>query len=618
MKLSRLTPSFLTFLTIILAMLLVVLATLQYQWVGQVSQSEHERLHGNLILDMIHFAEDFDREITRVFITFQMNAAPLEQGNWTEIVDRCRLWQKTAPYPNLVQEVYVVRSTTSNQLRLFRYDQNLDIFTESPWPHPMKELRNRFEEQLRVVTSHSEQILTFAVPAIAEEIPALVVPLSTIQYRGDGRGLEFTQAFGYTVVTLNQDCIKRELIPTLAKRTLNLNNDTGYQMTVVSRKNAQDLIYQSHPQARFTSATGDASYHIFSVQFTKFSNLLRETQLLSRNFTQSGTGPEPPVSVSLLKQATGETFVGAMPPINDENGRWDVVLKHSAGSLEAMVQRTRRRNLFLSFGVLTVLAVSLAVTLVATKRAQHLAEQQMAFVAGVSHELRTPLSVICSAADNLAVGVVAKPERVVKYGETIRREGLRLTEMVEQVLEFAGVQSGRKSYSMQPVDVGQLIGSALLSIGPLLKEQGFQLETRIDEHLPLIMGDYSALERVLQNLLTNAMKYSGDSRWIGLTVQTENNSTPHILLTVADKGMGIAREELPYIFDRFFRGRGAKEFHIRGSGLGLTLVKHIIEAHGGKIEVTSRVQEGSQFQIALPITSEPVETQEIENLSAKF
>ena len=129
-----------------------------------------------------------------------------------------------------------------------------------------------------------------------------------------------------------------------------------------------------------------------------------------------------------------EESSGAVVSTNDMDGRWQLLIKHRAGSLEAAVTEARRRNLVISFGILLLLAASVGTIIISTGRAQKLARQQVEFVAGVSHELRTPLAVICSAGENLADGVVEAPAQVSQYGALIRNEGRRLTKMVEQGL----------------------------------------------------------------------------------------------------------------------------------------------------------------------------------------
>ena len=167
---------------------------------------------------------------------------------------------------------------------------------------------------------------------------------------------------------------------------------------------------------------------------------------------------------------------GDRPPVPDEGSRWRLLVGHRAGSLEAAVGQARRRNLALSFGILVLMGVSVGLIVIAARRAQRLARQQMEFVAGVSHELRTPVAVIGTAADNLAHGVVQDPSRVRQYGAAIRTEARRLGETVERVLQFAGIQAGvvRQPTVVAPV---ALVEQAITASGGLIAEADTTIET---------------------------------------------------------------------------------------------------------------------------------------------
>jgi signal transduction histidine kinase len=280
-------------------------------------------------------------------------------------------------------------------------------------------------------------------------------------------------------------------------------------------------------------------------------------------------------------------------------------IRHRAGSLEAAVTSVRRRYLLISFSILALLAASVALMMLSSRRAHRLAQQQMDFVAGISHELRTPLAVIESAAFNLDKGVVKDPGQIKTYGTLIRKETGRLTEMIEQVLEFAGVQSGRQRYDLLPVGLNGVIEDVLAASQPLLAEGEFQVETHIASDLPMVMADQSAIARAIQNLLNNAMKYSGESRWIGISAESISSGNSQVVqITVKDHGLGIPDEELSHIFEPFYRGSEARSAQIRGNGLGLSLVKNIIEAHGGRILAKSKPGAGSAFILQLPVMNQ--------------
>jgi signal transduction histidine kinase len=284
-----------------------------------------------------------------------------------------------------------------------------------------------------------------------------------------------------------------------------------------------------------------------------------------------------------------------------------VLATHRAGSLDAAVGSLRRRNLLISFGILVLLSLSVGLIVVSSRRANRLARQQIEFVAGVSHELRTPLAVIRSAGENLADGVVAERDQVRRYGELIATEGRRLSEMVEQTLEFAGIQSGKRSYKLMPAAPGEVVADAVTASRAVLEENQFELETQIEADLPMIMSDRSALSRAIQNLINNAVKYCSSDRWVRVAAMRDSqNPAAAILIIVEDRGPGIEPRDAARIFEPFYRGREAASAQIPGNGLGLSIVRHIVEAHGGDVRVESVPGRGSRFIIELKTESRAV------------
>ncbi len=281
--------------------------------------------------------------------------------------------------------------------------------------------------------------------------------------------------------------------------------------------------------------------------------------------------------------------------------KWRLMVKHPSGSLETAVSSVRRRNLLVSSGILGILGVSIGFLVVSTRRAQDLARQQMEFVAAVSHELRTPLAVIRSAADNLADGVVYDHPQVRKYGDLVRGEGRRLTEMVEQILELAGIQSGQRGFALTPIQVPPLLRQVVHASSTLIEQAGLEVQYDIAETLPPVLGDEQGLKRVFQNLVGNAIKYGASGGWIGISARASGRE---VQITIADKGIGIAAAEQANIFDPFYRTPDVIAAQIQGAGLGLSLVQRIVEAHGGRITVRSAPGTGSEFTVHLPSATE--------------
>ena len=229
----------------------------------------------------------------------------------------------------------------------------------------------------------------------------------------------------------------------------------------------------------------------------------------------------------------------------------------------------------------------------------------MNFVAGVSHELRTPITVIRTAAFNLRGRLATKPEQVERYGKLIQDESAKLTALVDQVLRFASGRAGHLIQERKPVAVDAMIDTGLRSSRSRLASSDLIVEKRLDPDLPLILADELAMNHVLQNLFDNAVKYGTEgSNWIGVFASAVSGEDgPAVEVRVADHGPGIPLEEQEHIFDPFFRGRRAVRDQIHGTGLGLNLVKKIVEAHGGTIRVESEPMKGTAFIVRIPAAS---------------
>jgi signal transduction histidine kinase len=287
------------------------------------------------------------------------------------------------------------------------------------------------------------------------------------------------------------------------------------------------------------------------------------------------------------------------------NELWEMEIQHRAGSLEAALTEARNRNLAISFSILLLLAGSVFSIVISTRRAHRLAQQQIEFVAAVTHELRTPLAVIHSAGQNLADGVIKGGEQTARYGALISKESRRLAGMIEQVLEFASEPSRREPLELKPQSVADLIDNALAATQPLIREGQFQVEKEIEADLPAVMANEPALRRALQNLLDNAMKYSGSSRWIAVRARkVQGRKGMEIEIGVEDHGIGIPPNEVVRIFEPFFRGKEVTTTSIHGNGLGLSLVKSIVTAHRGRIGVDSRMGRGTYISLHLPAAPE--------------
>jgi two-component system phosphate regulon sensor histidine kinase PhoR len=218
------------------------------------------------------------------------------------------------------------------------------------------------------------------------------------------------------------------------------------------------------------------------------------------------------------------------------------------------------------------------------------------FVNGVSHELRTPLAAVRVNLDLLRLGIVP-PEQSDECLATMAHETERLSHLIDNVLNFSRMERGTRSYQLKRVEPGTVAAEMQRTLQPLLQRDGFDLHVHVAEQLPAINADPDALMQAIINLLSNAMKFSGDARHIELAFESRNGN---VILSVTDRGRGISEGVRPHIFEKFYRAPDVEAEGITGAGIGLTLVADIARGHHGGVHVESEVGRGSTFSIILP------------------
>jgi two-component system, OmpR family, sensor histidine kinase SenX3 len=595
-------------LATILLLLLPSLAALQYHWLGQLSESTQQQMKAGLRATAARIGEDFDREITEAYAAF-LPAFKVGEENLQRRYAVCYArWRESARYPRLVKAVYLAELDDAGRLRLSQLNPSTQRLEDCDWPAEMNALQQQLERLVSGIRDFAKRLQEGGAPPnemirpLRADIPAMLIPIPKPSKIRPEKEISVMFPPNFVIVTLDTDCVAREMLPALMKRHFAEGEESNYVAAVTGR-DPQRLIFQPATMD-FDSSTADASANFFRLLPDNLprlpGNRMRQIQppdFRSRSNRRFAGDKLPGTPIMLMGMAA--------PKANEQDGLWRLHLRHRSGSLEAAVAQARRQNLLLSCGILILLAAAVAMLALSARRARRLARQQMDFVAGVSHELRTPITVIDSAAYNLAKGVTRNPDQIQSYGRIIRKQMRQLQEMVEQTLEFAGIQSGRQLYNLQPLNLNHLLDEMTKANQPLLDERGFQLHQEIQPALPPVLGDGPALARALQNLLSNAMKYSGEGRWIGLQAGVDSAvQPPQVTLALQDRGLGIPEEDLPRIFEPFYRGGEARAAQIHGNGLGLSLVKNIIQAHHGEISVRSRAGEGSSFTIRLPIYTE--------------
>jgi signal transduction histidine kinase len=252
--------------------------------------------------------------------------------------------------------------------------------------------------------------------------------------------------------------------------------------------------------------------------------------------------------------------------------------------------------------VLAFLVFGSYVTARTLRRELEIARMRADFVSTVSHEFRSPLTGIRQLGEMLLNGRVRGEEKQRRYYGMIVQESERLGRLVENVLDFSRMEEGRKEYQLLPLDTSIWLRGVVDGFQSEVAGNGISVAATIPEGLPQIPADSEALGRAVHNLLDNAVKYSLDSKTVWLDARAESGG---IRISIRDQGVGIAERDQKHIFEKFYRADGPISQKVKGAGLGLSLVKHIVRAHGGTVECESRHGEGSTFSIRLPAAPPP-------------
>ncbi len=593
-------------LVILLLGLLALLATLQYRWLGQISDGERERLQNRLQIDTRRFAEDFNREIQNAYFNFQLSSEVWRDKNWNEFNQRLDFWRGKTAYPNLIKNFYFVELGGEN---LLRYDYQNKTFQAADWTEKLEKLKPN------ILAETNFQPIAEDVPALlmpvnfAEDKISRVINLRTVKLEQENiTQVMMPKRYGVLVIELDADVIANQLLPEMAKQYFSGGGSDGvdYKFAVVNAESR--VVFQTE---NLTATDSSAKFfNLAPDNFVSFNNreLLSTIQGENKSviFSRIERTTRQSVTKDKANRVEMQVLNGDEKPrirmfdgenLRQNDGVWTLNVQHTAGSLEQFIANTRRKNLGVSFGILSLLAVSVVLIFLSAQRATRFAQKQVDFVSAVSHEFRTPLAVIRSAGENLIDGVVQNENQVAQYGTLIKREGVKLSAMVEQILEFAGARSGKRKYDLRETEIEKIIENALAECEPLIKEKGFTVEKEIADNLPPITADEKALSQTIQNLIVNAVKYSNGSAWLKISAA---NGDGQIKIVVEDKGIGIAPKDLKHIFEPFYRSKTVVDEQIHGNGLGLSLVKQTVEAHGGRIEVESEIGNGSRFTIELP------------------
>jgi signal transduction histidine kinase len=608
-----------------IACLLGAIAVLQYRWTEQLSGAMERRIRSNLDSSMTQWSLDLYGRLSAICVALQVGPDSGAFGIWNDYLQRYVFWSRKAKEsrliqniqsdPALIDSIFIWETSNRVQAQLHLLNPQTNRIENASAPERLNPLLARLRArsqtlpealrawELSTPTAVAEgDSLTTGTPNISmtgwqfdESIPAIVHPLvhhAHAEQHADAMNFSAVEPVDWIVVVLNWTTIRERILPDLSNRYFREKDDADYSMAVVSGGTPAQVIYSSDKNfPNRTDSLPDSSMNIFgpppeSVEGQEWESL-KNAEIRKLGDRRSFSGP---------------TW---FPVIQYESGThpWLLLVKRRTGSLEAVVRRVWRANLATGLAILLLLSVSVTLVIFATRRLHRIALLQMNFVASVSHELRTPLTVMISAAENLADGVVEERSEIQEHGGVIIGQGRMLMDLIDRILLFAAGTSGKRLQVLRPVHVADVLKQVRRNVARLIQTSGIEVEERIPADLPPIIADPALLAQCFQNLIVNAIKYRGDSKWVGLSAEIHRGSgrDREVWIHIEDHGVGISEPDLLHIFDAFYRSPEMLGTHVQGTGLGLTVAKRCINDMGGRLIAVSKLREGSTFTVQLPV-----------------
>ncbi|HEY6765879.1 MAG TPA: HAMP domain-containing sensor histidine kinase [Candidatus Sulfotelmatobacter sp.] len=624
-------------LVFVLTAILVVLGVLQYRSTQHVTDATARDMEESLQDALFDFRHGLENEFSRLCLALDSSQAGEPVVSPKEIARRMTQWRQSSSHPDLIGEAFLWDGEATSEPSRVTFT---GVSPHVPWPSELADVPGELKSLLpaSTVTPHAEPDADDLFPRnpssrmsgdggndsddkvprsdyaamnprgrdlhgpkspssgeysagpqlgwmLDQERLVLLHPIIVAERHEVGRVV-------WLVVPLQREFLTHHLLPELTRRYFGARSQ-NYEVAVVIDGASSGVLYSTEPGFGFDQkAPIDARL-----------NLLGPPALVAGSFA-----PRP----GSLLIPTGEPDEDEPPLFVDpvlhvpKGPVISVIAQHRKGSLEAAVASLRARNLAVNFSVLGILAITLIMVAITSHRARALARMQIDFIAGVSHELRTPLAAILLAARNLEDGVV-RQSGLARYGAAIKNQAAQLSYLVEEILLFTETHSGHHLYKIEPLDVRLGIQNTIESLAPLIDSSGVTVEEDIAPDLPMAEVDVSAFSHCLQNLLTNSLKYGGDSRWARVRAFAgDRNGEKEVCVSVEDRGIGIGSGELKQIFEPFYRSPEVVAAQIHGNGLGLPLTKSMVEAMGGRITVNSQVGKHTTFTLHLrPVQQVP-------------
>lgn len=559
------------------------LAVYQYRGVHELGIREYQRQQEKMYVLANHFAETLQNEIKILTVLFNDighdQIDDPEQMNWFDFTRRWHSWRVYTMDESIVEGFRIHRITEEDR-RVWRWGG--DGFT-------MEETTPYRSFLWFKTSSEHRDVPNWFMTTLPDRSHALLHPID----RGHRNWL---------IIHLDTRRICTDLLPRMAERYLDKESD--YWFRILDRDTGALLWQTSGTEHTANFSSPDFSFPLLESGLPSdiirpgmaLDELIRREQLIfderqELSLRESFSLPESP---PLTRYERNPNNANSAVPVLRQ-GRWVLEAVHRRGSLAGVVERDINRNLSISAGVLLIL-ITAFIALARTVRAREtLAERQNEFIASVTHELKTPIAVIRSAASNLAEGIVTAPEKTALYGKTLQKEGVRLSNMIDSLLVYSGLDS-RPLPNCADIDFCALVRNRLDLMRAEFEGASIRIEETLGDNVH-IEADGEALDIVVRNLLANVLKHANTGYYLGVMVQVQDR---FVSLTIQDRGPGIPRRERAQVLKPFFRGRRAHSEQIPGCGMGLSLVNRIVRAHCGTVRLESN-HHGTQIHITLPM-----------------
>lgn len=599
--------------------LLGIVALLQYRWTEEARNAEEVRIGSNLESLMRKWHNDLYGEFSAICVAMQVGPDSGARDTWKDYLDRYVEWndalpREAHPYiyrnPDLVGEIYIWETGASNP-HLFWLNLESKRIESKEIPGELSDLLVRLRassanlpaalaawklsgQSVGSATETDGESDPFPAGSNANpgwqfdtRVPAIVHP---IFHHNQGRPLSSGDPVDWIVITIDMNVLRKRVLPGLATRYFGGLDGLDYKVALVETGGTESrTIFSSSPgfgAANLNDA--DSALDIFAPPTSPLLHLVRD-----RN------GSEP----AMRKNKRTINGPAWFPIVEHSSGPedWMLILQQRGEPVQSVLNRIRRRNLGVSALVLLLLAANIGMLTVAGYRSYRFAELQLDFVASISHNLRTPLTAIFSAGENLADSVVTEGSGLRNYGALIMDNARQLRYQVDRILRFASIRSGKDRYNLCPLDMAEVLERVRKDTSSLLKGSSCSLDVYIEPFLPAVLGDQFAVCECLENLISNAAKYSREDRRIHVAAVSSRatGGAQEVAISVADHGPGIKSSELDQLFEPFYRSPDAVAAQVRGTGLGLFLAKHVANSMGGLLTVTSELGRGSVFTLHL-------------------